>query len=84
MGTVVPQGLFRMAGEEVYKHYLCMHNEYVASITAVVIVGLHKDAIWAEIEINREAMLLEHYLNRVHLNIELAQETREKAKRGAY
>eukprot|EP00957_Ditylum_brightwellii_P088486 6738983-Ditylum_brightwellii.AAC.1 len=44
VGTYVPQGLFRMAGEEVYKHHLQAHNDYVASITAVAIVGMHKDA----------------------------------------
>eukprot|EP00957_Ditylum_brightwellii_P073290 5570706-Ditylum_brightwellii.AAC.1 len=45
MKTYVPQGLFRMAGEEVYKHSLHTHNECIASIAAVTILGLHKDAM---------------------------------------
>eukprot|EP00957_Ditylum_brightwellii_P118211 9016472-Ditylum_brightwellii.AAC.1 len=52
VGTYVLQGLFRMAGEEVHKHHLRAHNEYVASITAVVIVGMHKDTMWVEIKTN--------------------------------
>eukprot|EP00957_Ditylum_brightwellii_P019410 1464591-Ditylum_brightwellii.AAC.1 len=77
MGTYVPQGLFRMVGEEVYKHHLCVHNKYVVSITAVTIVGMHKDAMWVEIKINKEVMLLEHYLNRVHPNIESVHEIKK-------
>eukprot|EP00957_Ditylum_brightwellii_P097643 7436260-Ditylum_brightwellii.AAC.1 len=71
--TYVLQGLFRMTGEEVYKHHLQEHNEYMASITAVAIVGMHKDAMWLEIKVNREMMLLEHYFNKESPNIELVQ-----------
>eukprot|EP00957_Ditylum_brightwellii_P176571 13447915-Ditylum_brightwellii.AAC.1 len=77
MGTYAPQGLLRMDREEVYNHHLCAHNKYMAFIKAVAIVGLHKDTMWAEIKINGEAMLLEHYLKRVHPNIKLVQETKK-------
>eukprot|EP00957_Ditylum_brightwellii_P146376 11144888-Ditylum_brightwellii.AAC.1 len=62
-GNFVPQGMVKIAGEEVYKQALRNHNEYITSITATAIKGLHKDALWFTVEINGETMLLEHYLN---------------------
>eukprot|EP00957_Ditylum_brightwellii_P076241 5795602-Ditylum_brightwellii.AAC.1 len=73
-GNFVPQGMVKKAEEEAYKQALRTHNEYITSITAIAIERLHKDALWSTVEINRETMLLEHYLNNVNLHIESPHE----------
>eukprot|EP00957_Ditylum_brightwellii_P159603 12149247-Ditylum_brightwellii.AAC.1 len=75
-GNFVLQGKVKIAGEEAYKQALKAHNEYITSITAIAIEGLHKDALWSTVEINSKTMLLEHYLNNVNPRIESLHETK--------
>eukprot|EP00957_Ditylum_brightwellii_P074291 5644882-Ditylum_brightwellii.AAC.1 len=54
VGKFIPQGYHCMEGEEAYRIQLRVHNEYVQYITAVTIVGMHPDTLWAEIRLNGE------------------------------
>eukprot|EP00957_Ditylum_brightwellii_P065638 4978413-Ditylum_brightwellii.AAC.1 len=73
-GNFVLQGMVKIAGEESYKQALRTHNEYITLITTIAIKGLHKDALWPTVEINRKTMILERYLNDVNLHIESLHE----------
>eukprot|EP00957_Ditylum_brightwellii_P187165 14255169-Ditylum_brightwellii.AAC.1 len=63
VGTFVPQGFHRMAGEEEYKDKLRKHNAYVESATSVNFFGLSKDALYSNVTIEDEHMFCETYVN---------------------
>jgi hypothetical protein len=84
IGKFISQGYHRMAGEEAYKDQLRALNEYVKSRTAVTIIGLHPDALFADIRVNGENMFLEHYLNNVHPTIESIEHTGKSEEEGKY
>eukprot|EP00957_Ditylum_brightwellii_P183978 14014028-Ditylum_brightwellii.AAC.1 len=47
-GVFVPQGLYQIVGEDIYKQKLQEHNEYTTTITSVAVLGLHRDAVWSD------------------------------------
>eukprot|EP00957_Ditylum_brightwellii_P115789 8831977-Ditylum_brightwellii.AAC.1 len=59
-----------MAGNEAYKDKLRAHNKYVKSRTAMTILGMHLDSLYASVRLNGEEIFLECYLNHVHPTIE--------------
>ena len=73
-----------MVSPEFYKHQLQLHNEYVKSVVALAIFGLHKDAMWEYIKSNGEEMTLEHYLNYRQPHIESVQETKQTKENGRW
>eukprot|EP00957_Ditylum_brightwellii_P139071 10599667-Ditylum_brightwellii.AAC.1 len=82
IGAFVSQGLFRITGEEAYKYQLRAHSKYISRITLVAIVGMHRDAMEAQIAIDGEKMTLEHYINNVNPTIKSVQETNKTDKEG--
>eukprot|EP00957_Ditylum_brightwellii_P018431 1386682-Ditylum_brightwellii.AAC.1 len=68
-GVFVPQELYQIVGEDIYKQKLQEQNECVTTITAVAVSGLHNDAVWSNVKINGGTMMLEHYLNKIHTHI---------------
>eukprot|EP00957_Ditylum_brightwellii_P178007 13559074-Ditylum_brightwellii.AAC.1 len=58
-----------------YNQKLREHNKYVTNITAVAVIGMHKDAVWSNIN-------LEYYLNKMQPNIISVQETRKTETKG--
>eukprot|EP00957_Ditylum_brightwellii_P146087 11123626-Ditylum_brightwellii.AAC.1 len=63
-GVFVSHGLYQIVGEDIYKQKLQEHTEYVMTITTVVAMGLQKDAVWSDVKINKDSMMLEHYCNK--------------------
>eukprot|EP00957_Ditylum_brightwellii_P025728 1947110-Ditylum_brightwellii.AAC.1 len=84
MGVFVPQGLFRITGEEAHKYQLRAHNKYVSSTTLVAIAGMHRDAMEAQIVIDGGKMTLEYYINNVNPTIESVQETNKTDEEGKW
>eukprot|EP00957_Ditylum_brightwellii_P123181 9392025-Ditylum_brightwellii.AAC.1 len=84
IGAFIPQGLFRITGEEAYKYHLRAHNKYISSTTLVAIVGMHCNAMEAQIVIDGGKMALEHYINNVNSTIDLVQETNKTDEEGKW
>eukprot|EP00957_Ditylum_brightwellii_P165255 12581988-Ditylum_brightwellii.AAC.1 len=84
LGKFIPQGYHRMAGKEAFKDQLHTNDEYVKSRTAVTILGMHPDALYANVRLNREDMFLEHYFNHVHPTIKSIQHTTRSEEEGRF
>eukprot|EP00957_Ditylum_brightwellii_P075687 5752183-Ditylum_brightwellii.AAC.1 len=83
-GIFITQGMINIAGEEVHKQALRKQNEYIPSMMSIAIVGMHQDALQAEVNINEEGIMLEQYFNHVNPHIKTVMKTKQTEETGRW